>query len=189
MAALAIAFAGFEKGFSLGFVGNGAMNLEACRVLTALLSPASIVLRGSPHRRAHNLALFEQVSACPVTVDTTDDGCLLAQSMVVISCTSNSDPDAALSYHLLSDVPLIIVQDGNAGGILFSDPIPVLYTDHPEQSAAHWQDEFGALPLPRLHDLFALNEHNGPALVSLYGAAYFDALLAYSTDRELCATE
>lgn len=178
MAGLAIHYAGLaDYPLKIGFIGNGPMNIAAVHLLSKLFNIATVVLRGSSKQRDKNYVSFAEHCA-DVIVDDSHNGHRLSRCDVVISCTSNADPAQALPYEALSVVPLVIVQDGNAGGIHFTSLPEWIYVDHPEQSLDHWEDEFGIGNVPQLLDLTGLSSHEGPALVSLYGAAYFDGLLA-----------
>jgi hypothetical protein len=179
MAALAIYYKGL-KHITVGFIGTGPMNVEAWRVIHELFPVNGLILRGSRQNRFKNYGLFGEISPdLPIRIDVSPDGKVLREADVIVSCTSNTDPAEALPYLDLMTVPLVIVQDGNAGGIHFTQTLPgLVYVDHPEQSEAHWTDEFGDAPLPVFADLTGLQASNGPVLASLYGCAYFDGLLA-----------
>ena len=177
MAMLAIFFGGRTAPIRLGLIGTGQMNQSAAKVIAKLLKVRSLVIRGSAQNRGKNQQMFSSILA-PIVVDDTEEGDLLRLCDVVISCTSNSDPAQALPYSCIANVPLIIIQDGNAGGICFDQWPDRFYVDHPEQSLDHWRDEFGTEEAPTLLNLYDLGQCVGPAVISLYGVAYFDALVA-----------
>lgn len=164
-----------EKPKKIGYIGNGRVNLANCKAITEIYGEHSIVIRGSKNDRGKNKSLFEKYGE--VQVDDTEGLELLNQCDVVISCTSETDKEDVIQ-HGLEDVPLIISLDS---GFLLGEEFRrnrVCFTDHEEQLASHYEDEF-----PYDEEIYEhINLPTEPvkcdkAWVCLYGVAIADLVI------------
>jgi ornithine cyclodeaminase/alanine dehydrogenase-like protein (mu-crystallin family) len=163
---------------TLGLVGTGEMNKTTFAVFNAIFGIDQVVIRGSKRDRGKNADFFKRFGAL-VDIDASSDGRLLnGLCDVVVSCTNSSDLEEALPVEYLPDPKTIILQDGSYG-IRVRGRHKTFYTDYPEQTAASWDDEFPECELPEyLLGLKSLRSERGQALVTLYGIAFADAVVA-----------
>jgi hypothetical protein len=161
---------------SFGFIGTGAMNQEAARVLCEFLGEPVIYARGSPTNPEKNMnklpnhsnfGSIDEVMSCNVVFVATTETTAPGQLQIEIEADSDDSPD------------LLITQDT---GCLLGESFRATYpsfSDDPGSLAAHFEDCF---PWDEdddveIADMTALEEADN-ACVYLYGMAFCDIIMA-----------
>ena len=164
---------GFENVKTVGFIGNGKINLKTCEILSFLFGINNFIIRGRKCDISKNLGLFKRFG----NVYIDDNYKKLNSCDVVICCTNSIDKNDVIENDVLKDVPLVISQDG---GYIFGETFRkkrINYTDHIEQLNCHYLEEFPYDLKKHKLKMIVKEKRKRKKAVWLYGIALADAII------------
>lgn len=179
MTCLAISKFGIDFS-SVGFIGNGRINIQNCKAITEIFGSKDIVIRGSARNRGKNIEKFNEVCGGRVRVDVYSDLRLINECDIVVVCTSSYKQEDLISTAQLRNPKLIIALDC---GYLLDESFRAerdSYTDYIEQLNAYYDEEF---PYDsKMYDIKQLNNdcrfQQGRSVVYLHGIGIADIIVA-----------